>query len=75
VAALVTLAKPLKVDTPDGQPLRLVVATVDGGRGRARLMRLAHAARLAAHGLAERLLDARQPHQVLAVLEELEALR
>jgi len=75
VAALVTLAKPLQVDTPDGQPLRLVVAAVDGGRGRARLMRLAHTARLAAHGLAERLLDARQPHQVLAVLEELEALR
>jgi PTS system nitrogen regulatory IIA component len=75
VAALVTLAKPLKVDTPDGQPLRLVVATVDGGRGSARLVRLAHVARLAAHGLAERLLDARQPREVLSVLEELESLR
>ncbi|WP_163994005.1 helix-turn-helix domain-containing protein [Pyxidicoccus caerfyrddinensis] len=75
VAALVTLAKPLKVDTPDGQPLRLVVATVDGGRCSARLVRLAHVARLAAHGLAERLLDARQPREVLSVLEELESLR
>lgn len=75
VAALVTLAKPLKVDTPDGQPLRLVVATVDGGRSNARLVRLAHVARLAAHGLADRLLDARQPREVLSVLEELESLR
>ena len=75
VAALVTLAKPLKVDTPDGQPLRRVVAAVDGGRGSARLVRLAHVARLAAYGLAERLLDARQPREVLSVLEELEALR
>ncbi|NMO19981.1 PTS transporter subunit EIIA [Pyxidicoccus fallax] len=75
VAALVTLAKPLKVDTPDAEPLRLVVAVVDGSRGRVRLVRLAHVARLAAHGLAERVLEARQPGEVLTVLEELEALR
>ncbi|QSQ21123.1 PTS sugar transporter subunit IIA [Pyxidicoccus parkwayensis] len=75
VAALVTLAKPLKVDTPDGQPLRLVVATVDGRRSNARLVRLAHVARLSAHGLADRLLDARQPREVLSVLDELESLR
>ncbi|NVJ26605.1 helix-turn-helix domain-containing protein [Myxococcus sp. AM011] len=75
VAALVTLAKGLHVDTPDGRPLRLVVAAVDGERGRVRLTRMAHVARLAARGLAARLDGARQPGQVLAVLEELEALR
>ncbi|WP_342377938.1 helix-turn-helix domain-containing protein [Myxococcus stipitatus] len=75
VVALVTLAKGLRVDTPDGRPLRLVVAAVDGERGRARLIRMAHVARLAARGLAERLDEARQPAQVLAALEELEALR
>ncbi|MCP3099149.1 helix-turn-helix domain-containing protein [Myxococcus sp. K15C18031901] len=75
VAALVTLARGLKVETPDDQPLRLVVAAVDGERGRARLVRMAHVARLASRGLSERLADARQPSQVLALLEELEALR
>ncbi|MFY2556394.1 helix-turn-helix domain-containing protein [Corallococcus terminator] len=75
VAALVTLAKGLQVDTPDGRPLRLVVAAVDGELGRVRLVRMAHVARLAARGLSARLSEARQPGQVLAVLEELEALR
>ncbi|MCY1036832.1 PTS sugar transporter subunit IIA [Corallococcus sp. BB11-1] len=75
VAALVTLARPLKTDAPDGQPLRLVVALVDGHRGRARLMRLAHVARLAGRGLADRLQGAEDARQVLETLEELEALR
>ncbi|MCE9668759.1 helix-turn-helix domain-containing protein [Myxococcus stipitatus] len=75
VAALVTLARGLKVETPDDRPPRVLVAAVDGARGRARLVRMAHVARLAARGLSERLSEARQPAQVLAVLEELEALR
>ncbi|RKG76499.1 helix-turn-helix domain-containing protein [Corallococcus terminator] len=75
VAALVTLARPLKTNAPDGQPLRLVVALVDGHMGRARLMRLAHVARLAGRGLADRLQGAGEPQQVLETLEELEALR
>ncbi|MCY1040618.1 PTS sugar transporter subunit IIA [Corallococcus sp. bb12-1] len=75
VAALVTLARPLKTNAPDGQPLRLVVALVDGHLGRARLMRLAHVARLAGRGLADRLQGAGEPQQVLETLEELEALR
>jgi nitrogen PTS system EIIA component len=74
-AALVTLARPLKTDAPDGQPLRLVVALVDGHVGRARLMRLAHVARLAGRGLAHRLQGAEDPRGVLEALEELEALR
>ncbi|CAM4456511.1 helix-turn-helix domain-containing protein [Corallococcus exiguus] len=75
VAALVTLARPLKVDAPDGQPLRLVVALVDGHVGRARLMRLAHVARLAGRGLADRLHGLEEPQRVLETLEELETLR
>ncbi|WP_257458219.1 helix-turn-helix domain-containing protein [Archangium lipolyticum] len=75
VAALVTLAKPLKAETPDGLPLRLLVVLVGGERGRAHLVRLAHVARLASHGLAERLADEEQPQQLLTLLTELEALR
>ncbi|WP_228556714.1 hypothetical protein [Myxococcus sp. AB025B] len=73
-AALVTLAKGLAVDTPDGRPPRLVAA-VDGELGRVRLVRMAHVARLAARGLSARLGEARQPSRVFAILEELEALR
>jgi nitrogen PTS system EIIA component len=75
VAALVTLAKPLQAETPDRLPLRLLVVLVGRERGRAHLMRLAHVARLASHGLAERLADEEQPQQLLVRLSELEALR
>jgi PTS system nitrogen regulatory IIA component len=75
LAALVTLAQPLSEETPDGVPLRLLVVLVGGEKGPPRLMRLAHVARLASHGLAERLADAEQPSQVHARLEELESLR
>ena len=75
LAALVTLGKPLLAETPDRLPLRLVVVLVGGERGRAHLTRLAHVARLASHGLAERLADEDQPQQLLARLTELEALR
>lgn len=75
VAAVVTLGKPLKAETPDGLPLRLLVVLIGGERGRAHLVRLAHVARLASHGLAERLADEEQPQQLLARLTELEALR
>ncbi|WIG94346.1 helix-turn-helix domain-containing protein [Myxococcus sp. SDU36] len=74
-AALVTLATPLAGDTPDGEPLRVVVAVLDAERGGPQLVRLAHLARLAAHGLADRLVGLSQPAQVLSILAELEALR
>jgi PTS system nitrogen regulatory IIA component len=75
VAAVVTLAKPLQAETPDGVPLRLLVTLVGGERGRSHLVRLAHVARLSSHGLAQRLADVEQPQQLLAQLTELEALR
>jgi PTS system nitrogen regulatory IIA component len=71
-AALVTLARPLRMETPDGLPLRLLVVLV-GSRGRAHLMRLAHVARLASDGLADRLAGARDAHQVLERLSALDA--
>jgi PTS system nitrogen regulatory IIA component len=75
LAALVTLAKPLKAETPDERPLRLVLVFVSGERGRPRLVRLAHVARLASRGLADRLLDAQRPQEVLERLSELETIR
>jgi len=75
LAALVTLARPLPVATPDDVPLRLLVVLVSGERGPSWLARLAHVARLASHGLAERLAPAEQALQVHQRLAELEALR
>jgi nitrogen PTS system EIIA component len=74
LAALVTLAKPLRHETPDGQPLRMLIVMVGSERGRAWLMRLAHVARLSSHGLATRLQEAQHPREVLSHLQELEAL-
>nr|QKW93676.1 PTS system nitrogen regulatory IIa component [Vitiosangium cumulatum] len=75
LAALVTLAEPLRAETPDGMPLRLLLVLMGGEHGRQRLLRLAHMARLASRGLADRLLDAQHPQQVFERLAELEALR
>ncbi|WNG37597.1 helix-turn-helix domain-containing protein [Archangium violaceum] len=75
MATLVTLAEPLQAETPDGSPLRLLIVLIGEERGRMRLMRLAHMARLASRGLAERLLDAQHPQQVIERLAEMEALR
>ncbi len=72
-AALVTLAHPLKADTPDGQPLRLVLVLVNAP-DHSHLVRLAQVARLASHGLAHRLGELRNPDQVLEQLAMLEAL-
>jgi PTS system nitrogen regulatory IIA component len=72
-AALVTLARPLKLDTPDGLPLRMLVVLA-GAPGRAHLMRLAHIARLARDTLADQLSEARSAQQVLERLEAMDAL-
>ncbi|MDC0712944.1 PTS sugar transporter subunit IIA [Stigmatella sp. ncwal1] len=74
LAALVTLARPLKAETPDGLPLRLVVALMSPEQGRPSLMQLAHVARLASQGLADRLADAQHPHEVLQRLQSMEPL-
>ncbi|WP_434384456.1 helix-turn-helix domain-containing protein [Melittangium boletus] len=75
LAALVTLARPLATETPDDIPLRLLVVLVGGERGPTWLARLAHVARLASHGLAERLGDVEQASEVQERLAVLEASR
>lgn len=74
-AVLVTLAQPLSATTPDGQPLRLLVVLATADRGRPYVTRLAHVARLAAHGLAERLAPTRTSEDALRRLAIFEAMR
>lgn len=73
-AALVTLGRPLAADTPDGQPLRVLLVLLCGERGRAQLALLGHAARLAQTRELQALCDARRPEEALARLEDVEAL-
>jgi PTS system nitrogen regulatory IIA component len=74
-AALVTLARPLQYDTPDGEPLRLVIILTGPRNDGNRLLRVAHIARMAARGLADRLAPMNSPAQALSRLALLEALR
>jgi len=74
-AALVTLARPLRYDTPDGKPLRVVIALA-GTRTTGDLAhRLAHIARLAVRGLADQLATASSASQILSRLASLEGPR
>jgi PTS system nitrogen regulatory IIA component len=70
--ALVTLARPLKMRTPDGEPIRAVIVLVAPNAGRRQVQLLAHVARLAVRGLAEVLADARTPERALGRLEALD---
>ncbi len=67
-AVLVTTADPLRHETPDGVPLRVIVVLVSGEGGHAHLERLAHVAQLASHGLIETLTKARTTHEALGVV-------
>jgi PTS system nitrogen regulatory IIA component len=74
-AVLVTLADPLKYETPDGLPLRAVIVLAGPRNSVDRRLRLAHLARLAARGLAEHLADAGSPAELLSRLALMEAFR
>lgn len=74
-AALVTLAPALTHDTPDREPLRVVIVTVGAPPAEERLLALASLARLASRGLADELLALDTPAQVLARLRSLETWR
>lgn len=67
-AVLVTLARPLAVPTPDGQPLRLLFVLTFDRSGPALLGVLAQAARLAAFGTVDALVKARDPQQAIRAL-------
>jgi len=67
LAALVTPARPLAGDTPDGEPIRAAVVLVAGTPGE-HLMMLALVARLAARNGADHLRQARSPRHARAIL-------
>ncbi len=71
-AALITLAEPLDLPTPDNEPIRVVVA-IAGSGGRERLLRLAHVARLAGRGLADQVAAMDTASRVLARVALLES--
>jgi PTS system nitrogen regulatory IIA component len=73
LAALVTLARPLSLDTPDRAPVRVVVVLITPSRGREHLMVLAQVARLTRDDLAGRLEGITDPRRVYATLLSLEA--
>jgi PTS system nitrogen regulatory IIA component len=72
IAALVTLAKPLRAATPDGEPVRLAVVLVTPATGRRHVHLMAHIARLATRGVADMLADARSAERALGRLEALD---
>jgi nitrogen PTS system EIIA component len=71
-AALVTLGRPLRMRTPDGVPIRLVVVLVSPAGGRRQVQLLAHLARLAVRGLATVLSEAKTPERAIDRLESLD---
>jgi PTS system nitrogen regulatory IIA component len=73
-AVLITLARPLPLDTPDGHPLRVAFLRVCGPDSRARLWFLTRVARLASYDIADELCAAKTPEKARAVIERLESL-
>lgn len=71
-AALVTLARPVRYDTPDEEPLRLVIVLVGSTQAGDRLLMLADIARMSARGMVEALSRMDSPAKVLARLALLE---
>jgi PTS system nitrogen regulatory IIA component len=71
-AALLTLARPMRIRTPDAKPLRVAVVIVTPTSGRAHVQLLAHIARLAVRDLVGVLADAKTPERALARLEALD---
>ena len=71
-AALVTLARPLRVPAPDREPVRLAVVIAGPSSARS-IELLAQVARLAGRGLAGELCDLGSADRVLARLEVLES--
>ena len=73
-AALVTLARPLPLDTPDRQPVTVALVVVWGEAGRRNLDLIARAARLASCDVAEELRTATTAARALTVIEKTESL-
>jgi nitrogen PTS system EIIA component len=71
-AVLITLADPLKYETPDKLPLRVVVILAGPRDWIGRRLRLINVARLTARGLADRLAGAGSPAEVFSRLVVME---
>ncbi|HTM23015.1 MAG TPA: PTS sugar transporter subunit IIA, partial [Kofleriaceae bacterium] len=72
-AVLVSLARPLRLPTPDGVPVAVAVVLVSGEPPREHLELLARIARLARRGLAAELKGLRSPDRLLARLTALDS--
>jgi nitrogen PTS system EIIA component len=71
-AALVTVTRPIRTRTPDGEGIRVCIVLVEPNSDRRHLQRLAHVARLAARGLADTVAQARTARQLLEALASLD---
>lgn len=71
-AVLATLARPLRGQSPDGEPISLVVVLVGDERPREHLERLAKIALLASHNYVAQLRACKSPRQLLDRLTEIE---
>jgi PTS system nitrogen regulatory IIA component len=71
-AALVTLARPLAMKTPDARPLRVAVVLITGAADRAHLTLLAQVARLASYNVAQDLCAAQSAARALTLVEQYE---
>lgn len=70
--AVLALAKPLRMRTPDGIPIRVVVVLVAPTPGKRQVQMLTHVARLALRGLATLLTDVKTSEKALARIETLD---
>jgi nitrogen PTS system EIIA component len=73
VAVLVTMARPLPIESPDGEPVRVGVVVISSAAGERHLDTLGRVARLASYDIAAELCAA-SPTEVRAILERVESL-
>lgn len=73
-AALVTLARPLAMPTPDGQPVSVAVAVMWGESGKQNLDLIARVARLAGSDVSDELRAATTAARALSIIEKTESL-
>jgi PTS system nitrogen regulatory IIA component len=73
-AGLVTMASPLEIEAPDGQPVRAAFVLLLPSGGRRHLELLAQVALLASRGVADAVAGVRSARRILSRLEALEAL-
>jgi len=72
-AVLATLVRPLPIDAPDMQPVRVAVVMVSEAAGRPHLEMLARVARIATPELSDELVQARSAEEILAAIERVES--